>query len=86
MDFGLCTRLSDDPSKWIYQNLVNPTRLPNDDFSVIRSLSGEAVVRGTNQPAINDSRIYGKFHLKLFNSWSTFRTYYFLNSNFFRQN
>ena len=61
MDFGLCTRLSDDPSKWIYQNLVNPTRLPNDDFSVIRSLSGEAVVRGANQPAINDSRIYGKF-------------------------
>ena len=61
MDFGLNSRISDDPSKWIYQNRVNPTRLPDDDFSIIRSTSGEAIVRGTNQPAIHDPRIYGKY-------------------------
>ena len=59
MDFGLCARISDDPSKWIHQNRVNPTRLEKDDFTVIRSLSGEALVRGTNQLAIQDPRIYG---------------------------
>ena len=61
MDFGLCIRISNDPSKWIYQNRVNPTRLPNDDFTIIRTLDGHALTRGTNQPAINDPRIYGKF-------------------------
>ena len=60
MDFGLCARISNDPSKWIYQNLVNPTRLPGDDFSVLRSETGAAVVRGVNQLAIQDPRIYGK--------------------------
>ena len=71
MDFGLCTRISDDPSTWIQPNLANPLRKPGDDFQTIRSDSGHAITRGFNQGVLSDPRIYGTFSLF---SWSTFFT------------
>ena len=67
MDFGLCIRISDNPSTWIYQNLDNPIRQPGDDFQTIRGESGHAIVRGSNQGVMNDPRIYGNYI-----SWSTY--------------
>ena len=60
MDFGLCSRISDNPRTWVHQDLANPIRQPGDDFQIIRSDRGHAIVRGSNQGVLNDPRVYGK--------------------------
>lgn len=69
MDFGLCARISDNPSTWVHPDLVNPVRKSGDDFQTIRGESGHAIVRGSNQGVLNDPRFYGK--LINLNCWPT---------------